>query len=256
MKPGRRAAAIGLAAALIVVAGVASGLLVVRAERSPSPLADDRPPAGQVAQPPPSTTPPTSEPPLPQPAPIVAGWQGVGELGYGMAYDVPSNWKPKAQAIAGFGDDTGQIDVDWVRALAPSYYMDGYCSGDRQRGFVGVTHSAAEDPRVAAVEVADQWAALAYADEVGTPPTVTEGEPAGIESNGLAGVAGSATAVAPGAGECDKPGGTVYTFAVDRDSTDLGAGCVVLVAVMDTGFPEALPPTVVAQIQQTFRIWR
>lgn len=161
-------------ATTVLLTGGGSGNSTSAATAAPTPT-ESGSSRTRPADPAPATASPTTSPsaaesvrePVP---PIVPGWQGMALLEFGIAYDIPPDWKAETGSTSGFETDSGQL----VSMSGYSSYKRDFCTeADLSfRARVGMAGSDERDPTVAADNAFHEWARLGWGTEADKLPPV------------------------------------------------------------------------------------
>lgn len=241
-------------AVVLVLGGVATAV-VLNLRDSPTQAAPAPPPATSVPTTTESTTSTTSTADSSDPserqtfvAPVVAGWQGISWPGFGIAYDVPPSWQPKAGTELGVGDDT---TPNHVIVSAASLYMEHYCrdSGSSYRAIAGATTSTDKDTATAATDLIDNWARYGFTSPSGSAPKVSKTTPQQVTLPGnLKATLVSATITPPAGVACSAPTEAISVVAIPSTN-----GSAMLMALGDQGFSGAVSPQDLRKIVTSLR---
>lgn len=170
-------------------------------------------------------------------SPVVPGWKGMALLEFGIAYDVPPNWKPETGSVSGFegrGEEKATLS-------GFSGYKKDFCPQDDMsyRARVGISGADERDPVVAAEQAIRKWARLGWGTEAGAPPAVTMNppKPVSVDDGRVDGQLVSATITPAEPGPCVPPTMFVSVLALPNDS-----GAALLIGLADQGVPDAVAP--------------
>lgn len=236
----------GLIVAVVVAAVVVVGLVAALVIAKPTNSVTGE--AMAVANP---TTAPPDKPsasnnplqPKPTGAPKVAGWKVIAvndgrELKTTKAYDVPQAWEPMTSAAV-FGSPPKTLSL-----YTPAIYMKGFCpeSPTSFRAISGLLTIPNEgDTTAQANAAAQRIAEFVYTTKAGVKPKVTPGQPQPVTvDKDKKAVAVSATlAITPGPEDkCPVPTAAVSVAVLESKQGDTSS--IVIAAIGDQGFPEAV----------------
>lgn len=259
---GRKPVILTMAIAAVVVAGIVATVALTAGGGSPQ--------AGPVD---PSGSAPTSDPtavrssdtstsptnpssgssndedvikPVP---PVVPGWQGMGVVEIGVAYDVPQGWVAKPGTVSGFENDSGQR----VAMTNFSGYREDFCAASdvSYRARVGTIGSEHADPVVAAKTAIRKWARLGWATKSGRQPQIAMNPVRTVTlrgGNNTEAKLVSATITPPEPGPCGTPRMYLSVLALSTDGN-----AALMLGMADQGVPGAVPPGDIDKALTTLR---
>ncbi|MFE6507040.1 hypothetical protein ACFVDI_14435 [Nocardioides sp. NPDC057767] len=235
---------VGALIVLLVVLVVAAGAVAWRLVAQGS---DDVrvPPASPSATP--STSSPSAPPPAPvAPAPVPDGtWQPVTSAKDRMTYDVPPDWEPGPDTLAGFESPTGEVTA-LMHGVA--IYGDDWCDGNWHT-LVGFVTPGSISDKGTIEATAMHWAKAAAQDDGGSNPTGSLGEPRTVEVDGGRTAATAVTARAvPLSQSCPVPAIEVTVVSVPKPS-----GQALFVVVADRGAEGSNPDAALAKVIASVR---
>ncbi|MEU6134984.1 hypothetical protein [Nocardioides sp. NPDC047086] len=226
-----------LAIALVIAAGVVATRLVVQASGD-----EPAPPASPSGAAPTSTPPPASVPPAPVPD---GAWKPVTSAKDGMSYDVPPDWEPGPDTLAGFESPAGEVTA-LMHGIAT--YGDDWCD-DNWHTLVGFVTPGSISDKGSIEATAMHWAKAAAQDDGGGNPTGSLGEPRTVEVDGGRTAATSVTAtVTPLSQKCPVPTIEVTVVSVPKPS-----GQALFVVVADRGAEGSNPDAALAKVIASVR---
>lgn len=225
-----------LVLALVIAAGVVAWRLV-----APDPDDGSAPPAS-----PSSTTPSASVPASVAPAPVPTGaWQQVTSAKDGLTYDVPPDWEPGPDTLAGFESPEGEVTA-LMHGVA--FYGDDWCD-DNWHTLVGFVTPGSISDKGSIEDTAVHWAQAAAQDDGGGTPTGTLGKPRQVTVNGGRTTATAVTAVVtPLTQTCPVPAIAVTVVSVPKPS-----GHALFVVVADRGAEGSNPDAALAKVIASVR---
>ncbi len=170
--------------------------------------------------------------------PVVVGWQGMGVVELGVAYDVPPGWVAKPGVVSGFENDSGEIAA--LRHF--SGYREGFCPARdvSYRARVGTTGSGDADPVVAGRNAIRTWARLGWATDDGRQPEISMNPVRAVTlraGNNTEAKLVSATITPPEPGPCGTPRVYIGVLALPTEGD-----AALLMGLADQGVPGAVPP--------------
>ena len=225
---------------LLVVLVVAAGAVAWRLVAQGS---DDvpAPPAS------PSAALPSAAPPTPvAPAPVPDGaWKSVTSAKDRMTYDVPPDWEPGPDTLAGFESPAGEVTA-LMHGIAT--YGSGWCDDDWHTLVGFVTPGSISDK--GSIEATTMhWAKAAAQDDGGSNPTGSLAEPRTVKVDGGRTAATSVTATTtPLSQTCPVPSIEVTVVSVPKP-----AGQALFVVVADRGAEGSNPDAALAKVIASLR---
>lgn len=184
--------------------------------------------------------------------PVLPGWSPVRSVKRAAVYDVPPTWRVLTEStIVGYETDQGER----VAASGAADFGSGACGTENSSlAVAGIKHDTGTDLARAADGTAREWADLAFRDDKQRRPRLTVGQPETITTRaGRPAVLVKVTArTASRAGACKLTAGAVYAVSATGFTGELGP-TAILVVVVDTGRPDAVPEAEIRQILGTLR---
>ncbi|MFI5622636.1 hypothetical protein ACIA03_04135 [Nocardioides sp. NPDC051685] len=231
---------------LVVAAGAVAWRLVAQgSDDVPAPAAS--PSAAPPSAAPPSGAPPSAAPPTPvAPVPVPDGaWKSVTSAKDRMTYDVPPNWEPGPDTLAGFESPAGEVTA-LMHGIAT--YGSGWCDDDWHT-LVGFVTPGSISDKGSIEATAMHWAKAAAQDDGGSNPTGSLAEPRTVKVDGGRTAATAVTATAtPLSQTCPVPSIEVTVVSV---STPPGQALFVVVA--DRGAEGSNPDAALAKVIASLR---
>lgn len=234
---------VGALIVLLIVLVVAAGAVAWRLVAQES---------GDVPAPPTPTGSATSPAPAPvaptpvAPAPVPDGpWKPVTSAKDEMTYDVPPDWEPGPDTLAGFESPTGEVTA-LMHGIAT--YGDDWCD-DNWHTLVGFVTPGSISDKGSVEATAMHWAQAAAQDDGGSNPTGSLGERRPVKVNGGRTTATSVTATAtPLSQKCPVPAIEVTVVSVPKPS-----GQALFVVVADRGAAGSNPDAALAKVIASVR---
>ncbi len=190
---------------------------------------------------------PSAAPPAPvAPAPVPDGaWKEVTSAKDRMTYDVPPDWEPGPDALAGFESPAGEVTA-LMHGIAT--YGSGWCDDDWHT-LVGFVTPGSISDKGSIEATAMHWAKAAAQDDGGNNPTGSLGQPRTVEVDGGRTAATAVTATAtPLSQKCPVPTIEVTVVSVPRPS-----GQALFVVVADRGAEGSNPDAALAKVIASVR---
>ena len=222
--------------ALIIAAGVVAWRLVAQ-----EPGGVPAPPTGS-----PTASAPASAPASVAPAPVPDGaWKPVTSAKDGMTYDVPPDWEPGPDTLAGFESPAGEVTA-LMHGIAT--YGDDWCD-DNWHTLVGFVTPGSISDKGSIEATAMHWAQAAAQDDGGSNPTGSLGERRQVKVDGGRTTATAVTATAtPLSQKCPVPAIEVTVVSIPKPS---GQGLFVVLA--DRGAEGSNPDAALAKVIASVR---
>lgn len=236
--------------ALVVAAGVVAWRLVQQSGGDDArPTADA--PASSATAPAEGTTPSTTTSASPRtasPAPAPTGpWQPVTSAKDAMTYDVPPDWTPAPDALAGYESSKGEVQA-LAHAVASS--GDDWCDNGSHHTLVGFVTPGSISDQGTIADTAAHWAKWAGSDEHDTLATGSVGAPHAVKVAGGRITATEVTATAtPAPHRCAAPSLEVTVVSVPKPA----GGTALFVVVADRNTDGAVPEATLAKVIASLR---
>ncbi|MFE6646446.1 hypothetical protein ACFVJS_07800 [Nocardioides sp. NPDC057772] len=233
---------VGVLLVLLVVLLVAAGLVAWRlvAQESGDVRAPAASPSGTPGT---ATAPPASVAPAPVPD---GAWQPVTSAKDRMTYDVPPDWEPGPDTLAGFESPAGEVTA-LMHGVAS--YGDDWCD-DNWHTLVGFVTPGSISDKGSIEATAMHWAKAAAQDDGGSGnPTGSLGEQRTVKVDGGRKAATAVTAtVTPLSQKCPVPSIEVTVVSVPAPS-----GEALFVVVADRGAEGSNPDAALAKVIASLR---
>ncbi|QES51246.1 hypothetical protein DEJ50_28840 [Streptomyces venezuelae] len=172
-----------VAASAVVVAAAVTGAFVLTRDGEKTNEADNNKPQNSVSAPASSpATSPTAAQPTDNPRaggaiqPVIPGWKVVVNPKYGVAFDVPPEWKVLGSGVSsGITDETKKDGMPVISMSAPAYLKEEWCTvdedkdGDTEEWSLAATGvkgaNGAKDTGQAAYDNTGSWVWAGYAQK-------------------------------------------------------------------------------------------
>ena len=162
-----------------------------------------------------------------------------------LAYDVPPDWDPGPDALAGFESSDGEVSA---LAHGIATYGDGWCEGDWHT-LVGFVTPGSISDKGTIEATATHWAKAAADDEGDGNPTGSLGEVRSVKVDRGRTTATAVTATTtPLSQECPVPSIEVTVVSVPKAS-----GQALFVVVADRGAEGSNPDAALAKVIASLR---
>lgn len=190
---------------------------------------------------------PSAAPPTPvTPAPVPDGaWKSVTSAKDRMTYDVPPDWEPGPDTLAGFESPAGEVTA-LMHGIAT--YGSGWCDDDWHT-LVGFVTPGSISDKGSIEATAMHWAKAAAQDDGGSNPTGSLGQPRTVKVDGGRTAATAVTATTtPLSQKCPVPSIEVTVVSMPAPS-----GQALFVVVADRGAEGSNPDAALAKVIASVR---